>query len=135
MDQFNINKLEADIERLSHDVNLKKNSPESKGMTEREIIKQALYPKVQNYTQTQATSRQTNNGDIEKIEEEIFPDYLKKSSEEIRLKIEELVDLTFRKGIDEAAIQAGKFGPFIVDAYHDVITDKLYEELKVRKLI
>lgn len=65
----------------------------------------------------------------------VLPAYLQKESPENKLKIEELVDKAFHKGIDAALREARNYGPFFLDAYHDTLTSRLYEELKARKLL
>lgn len=132
MDQFNLNALEADIERLSEDIKEKKASPEHQNSSEKELIKQSLYPVIQkNYS---ASAFPTVPQD-DKIEDNTLPNYLKDSPEEVKLNVEKLIDMTLKEGVEKAAREAGKYGPFIVDAYHDAVTDKLYEELVRRKMI
>lgn len=133
MNEFNPNVLEADIRRLSQEVKDKKSLPEHKNTSERELLKQALYPHVQNYTQN--TPASITPDDAAKVEMEVLPDYLKDSPDDIKLKVEELVDVAFKRGIEKGADEARKYGPFIFDAYHDAITDKVYEEMEKRKMI
>ncbi|PIR44052.1 hypothetical protein COV23_01930 [Candidatus Wolfebacteria bacterium CG10_big_fil_rev_8_21_14_0_10_31_9] len=129
MDNFNLNALELDIERLSQEIKEKKALIEHQSTSERDLIKQSLYPVIQkNYSASAPILIKPD----EKIESDILPNYLKDSSEEIKLKVEELIDITFKSGIEKAASEASKFGPFIVDAYHDAVSDKLYEELVKR---
>ncbi|GEM_PF-763339 len=64
-----------------------------------------------------------------------FPDYLLKESDEIKNRVEGLINLAFLKGIDLSAKEAAKSGPFILDAFHDALTSKLYGELKRRGLL
>ena len=68
-------------------------------------------------------------------ESAVLPAYLNQESAETKLKIEELIDLAFHKGINTGLKEAKKYGPFFIDAYHDALTAKLYEELKTRKLL
>lgn len=66
---------------------------------------------------------------------QILPKYLDTAPEETKLAVEELLDLAWHKGIKKAAEEAKRAGPLILDAFHDALTDKLYEEFKKRKLI
>jgi hypothetical protein len=68
-------------------------------------------------------------------ESESLPDYLITESSQIKNKVEDLIGLAFSKGIDVSAKEAAKSGPFILDAFHDALTSKLYEELKNRGLL
>ncbi|NCO15486.1 hypothetical protein AUJ30_00375 [Candidatus Wolfebacteria bacterium CG1_02_39_135] len=131
MDQFNHSIIEKDIERLSKEIAEKKNLPEYKEVPERELIKQTLQPLVR-----QATSdKQQVTKKEEETKETVLPDYLKDSPPEIKLRVEKLVDLVFHQGIEKTIKEANQAGPFILDAFHDALTDKLYDELKKRNLI
>lgn len=68
-------------------------------------------------------------------ESKILPDYLISESAQIKSKVEELIGLVFAEGVERAAKKASKSGPFILDAFHDALTAKLYEELKKRGLV
>ncbi|PIP92070.1 hypothetical protein COW77_01960 [Candidatus Wolfebacteria bacterium CG18_big_fil_WC_8_21_14_2_50_39_7] len=105
--------------------------PEYKEVPERELIKQTLQPLVR-----QATSdKQQVTKKEEETKETVLPDYLKDSPPEIKLRVEKLVDLVFHQGIEKTIKEANQAGPFILDAFHDALTDKLYDELKKRNLI
>jgi len=131
MDQFNHSIIEKDIERLSKEIAEKKNLPEYKEVPERELIKQTLQPLVR-----QATSdKQQVTKKEEETKETVLPDYLKDSPPEIKLRVEKLVDLVFHQGIEKTIKEANQAGPFILDAFHDALTNKLYDELKKRNLI
>lgn len=127
---FNHNTLEKDIERLSQEISEKRELPEHKGLSEREIIKQTIQPLVQQSgDEPQSGTQQTSN------EQSILPDYLQKSSPEARLQVEKLIDSVFHEGLHKTVENARAAGPFILDSFHDALTDKLYDELKKRKLI
>ncbi|MCL5015991.1 MAG: hypothetical protein M1312_00005, partial [Patescibacteria group bacterium] len=64
-----------------------------------------------------------------------LPDYVNQAPEEVKLEVERLLDSAFRKGVDEAIKQARSAGPFVLDAFHDALVDKLYAEMQARKLI
>ncbi|MEK7087118.1 MAG: hypothetical protein AAB958_00245 [Patescibacteria group bacterium] len=126
---FEHSALEADIERLSKEINEKKNLLEHKKVTERELIKQTLQPMIKSNQPVQSIPSGL------KIQSQILPDYLASASDEIKFQIEELVDSLFRQGIQKVVKRAQRASPFVLDAFHDALTDKLHEELKKRKLI
>ncbi len=128
--QFEHNILEQDIERLSKEIAEKRNLLESKKMPEREIIKQTLEPIIKPTVSQPAPIQPSVSA-----EKDILPDYLKDSPAEIKLQVEKLVDSVFHQGIEKTAKQARQAGAFILDAFHDALTDKMHEELKKRKLI
>lgn len=68
-------------------------------------------------------------------ESDSLPDYLITESSQVKNKVEGLIGLAFSKGIEASAKEANKAGPFILDAFHDALTSKLYEELKRRGLL
>ncbi|MEK7593334.1 MAG: hypothetical protein AAB464_01275 [Patescibacteria group bacterium] len=124
---FEHSALEADIERLSKEIGEKKNLLEYKKITERELIKRAIQPMIKSNQPIQPASSGTQS--------QILPDYLASASDEIKFQIEELVDSLFHQGIKKVIKRAQRASPFILDAFHDALTDKLHEELKKRKLI
>jgi len=51
-------------------------------------------------------------------------------------KLQELVDVAFAKGLLEAIEMARAANdPYLLDAFHDVLTDRLYDELIKRRAI
>ncbi len=54
----------------------------------------------------------------------------------LSVSVQQLVDIAFTKGPQEAIEQAMKSGnPALVDAFHDVMTDELHDELMARKKV
>ena len=125
MDQLNHNILERDIERLSKEIAEKRNLPEHQGLPEKELVKQVLQPIIKPQPTPQEPA----------ISNKILPEYLKDFPAETKLQVEQLIDLTFHQGIEKVVARAKRASPFILDAFHDALADKLYEELKNRKLI
>ncbi len=134
MDQFNYNIIEKDIERLSKEIAEKRNLLEHKNLSERELIKKSLEPMIRQ--QPPVSNQQSDVSDQSSdINSQILPNYLKDSPLEIKLQVEKLIDSVFHRGIIKVAKEAQKNGDFVLDAFHDALTDKLHEELKKRKLI
>jgi len=124
--------LEADIKRLSKEIAEKRNLPEYKDLSERKLVKKSLEPMFRQ-TVSQPPTAQPMTQPMS--QSQILPDYLKDAPLEIKLRVEELVDSLFHQGIEKVVSRARRASPFILDAFHDALTDKLYEELKRRKLI
>ena len=61
--------------------------------------------------------------------------YLDSLDEESSQKVLQLVESISQKGIKKSIEQVKKEEPHIVDAFHDTLVDRLYDELKARKLI
>ncbi len=130
---FEHDALEADIKRLGKEIAEKRNLLEHKNFSERELVKKSLEPMIK---QAPASGQQSDvSGRLSDIDNQILPDYLKDSPDEVKIQVEKLVDLVFHQGIMKAVKEAQKSGGFVLDAFHDALTDKLYEELKKRKMI
>ncbi len=134
---FNNSTIEKDIERLGQEVKEKRDLPEHKELSEKELVKRTLQPMVKQATPINPPAN--GQGDDKKKEiieaENVLPNYLKDSSDEIKDRVERLVEMVFNQGLEKAVREAVKAGGFILDAFHDALTDKLYDELKKRKLI
>lgn len=124
--KFEHSALERDLQRLSQEVIERKGKPEAKEMPDREIVKSILQAKIKAPAPTESQAN---------LSEEVLPKYLEHESPEIKLKVEELIEVAFHQGIDQAIAEAKKYGPFILDALHDSLTGKIYDELKNRKLL
>ncbi len=120
--------LEQDMIRLSNEVKLRAEKAPSMEISRREIVRSVIGSQIQAQSSRPAAEAQSEPSTM-------LPQYLQEESPEVRLKIEELVDVAFHKGIDASIAEAKKYGPFIIDALHDTLTTKLYEELKSRNLL
>jgi len=129
---FNHNIIEKDIERLSREVKEKRNLPEYKELTEKELVKKSLEPMIKLVPQAGEPVVKSQQSTVSS---QVLPNYLKDSPAEIKLQVEKLVDAVFHQGLEKTVKEANRAGAFILDAFHDALTDKLYEELKQRKLI
>lgn len=132
LDQLNYNTVEKDIERLGKEVAEKQKSLEYRGLSEKELIKQTLKPIIKSGAVSQPS---VAAGAQPASDNQTLPNYLKDSPAEIKLQVKKLVDSVFHQGIEKAVKEASKNSAFILDAFHDALTDKLYDELKKRKLI
>lgn len=129
MDYVNYNITEQQIKSIGKEVVEKKQSPEHKDLSDKELIKQVITPLINS-----AKTAGNQTASIKEDNEEL-PDYMKDAPQETKKRTEFLIDLAFKKGIEKAASEAQKSGPYFLDAFHDALTDKLYEELKSRKII
>lgn len=123
--KFEHSTLEKDIQRLSIEVKEHKGKPGKAEIADREIVRSVIGALIQTRP-TPMPSPQSSP---------ILPNYLQQEPAEIQLQVEKLIDLAFHKGIDTSISEAKKAGPFILDALHDALTTKVYEELKARKLL
>ena len=124
--KFEHSVLEKDILRLSQEVREHKETYKGPELGGREAVKAVLGARIQAQPTPPPTTQTTSP---------VLPNYLQQEPAEIQLQVERLVDLAFHKGIDASITEARKAGPFILDALHDSLTTKVYEELKERKLL
>lgn len=123
--------LEQDIARLSQEVRERQEraGAEESETAVRETLRKRIYPEPQAVPTPSAPAAGEGGASP------ILPAYLQKESPEMKLKVEELIDMTFHQGIDKAVAEARQYGPFVLDAFHDTLTSKMHEELKSRGLI
>lgn len=132
---FNYNTLEKDIEKLGKEVAKEKNYSENKEVPERELIKQIITPLVLRGNHSAQRQTAVSPHAVYKEKDAGLPDYLENSPAEIKFQVEKLVETVFSEGLSRAVKKAASANPFVMDAFHDALTDKLYGELKQRKLI
>lgn len=120
--------LEADIERLSKEIAEKREELERHGFSGREMVKKVIAPMMQSQAAVNAPTQPRDDNTV-------LPDYLYTASPEVKLHVEELIDRVFHKGIDATVQRARRAHPMVLDAFHDALTDKVYEELVSRKLL
>ncbi|MBI1960842.1 MAG: hypothetical protein HYS43_01025 [Candidatus Liptonbacteria bacterium] len=65
----------------------------------------------------------------------VLPSYTDAAPDDVKLEAERLIDLALHRGVDVAATEARKKSPFVLDAFHDALTDRLYPEFKERGLV
>lgn len=129
--KFEHSALDRDIARLSREVKERQESGEAEHPEKavRDILRERMYPSQQQGQVSQAQPQQPG----EPLS--VLPVYLQKESPEVRLKVEELADMALHQGLNKAIDEARQYGPFVLDALHDTLTGKLYDELKNRGLI
>jgi hypothetical protein len=119
------NNFEEEIAQISRAIEEKRNTLERERgiIEEEEIAKKAIRTHIQEELQpSQAASLSTKDDDNK--------NYTDTLSEEDIQKINSLISLMREKGIKKAITEAREEDPFLLDAFHDVLVDKLYTELK-----
>ena len=132
---FEHKELEADMQRLSKEILEKRNLPEYKDFSNKEIIKETIRPIIK---QDAKLLKPENKTADEEAEKSFLPDYALDFSPEKKLEVEKLIDEVFHKGKLFKAIKNVKnhnYDPNVVDAFHDALAGKLSVELEKRKLI
>jgi hypothetical protein len=121
--------LERDIEQLTLEINRRREMPETKSYSSKELIRQSLSVFAQYSAQAQVEPQD------EKGEVSILPAYMKDAPAENKLLLEKLLDISLHHGIARGLREAKKAGPHFLDAFHDALVEKLYPELKRRGIV
>ncbi len=124
------NPIEVDIHRVGQEVLKHTGGVAVPEATERAIVRQSLHPMVQQPAVTAAAQVGRSAAD-----DAMLPSYMKDMPVDIKDRVERLVEDAFKHGVEHAAIEAQRAGPFVVDALHDALSDRFYSELKKRGLV
>ncbi len=144
------NKLELEIADLSRQIERKRKELEkeqgviSPEVDDKEVLRQALTEK-----QRSIEIEEDQNTKEQESEERDFESqggfrgmdftgvsYWDNLDEAVKNEVENLVNLMFRKNLDQVFRAARKVNrPIVIDAFHDVLVEVLYQELKDRGLI
>ena len=117
--------LERDIEQLAQEVGrLPERAPEAAKAAVREALRQRIQ------TTPSATAAEPPGG--AQNQTSVLPSYMQDAPPGEKLIVERLIDLAWHKGIMAAIHEARSRNPLIMDAFHDALTDRVYDELKKR---
>lgn len=93
--------------------------------SEKEILRSVVGEKIQQYLPVQPKPAPT------KPQDDATQSY---ADPELKDKIQELVNLAFNKSLEEGIKEATKSNnPALIDAFHDVLVDQLYDTLVERR--
>ena len=127
--------LEQSLARLGQQIEVERERPEAQKLSEQELVKQS----IKSFANTVAPEEDAavQSRDVSTTDESALPTYLQGKSidSKIKLEVERLVDLVFHEGLEKAIKEASKHSPFIEDAFHDALVDKLLPELKKKGII
>ncbi len=117
--------LEAKKAALEHD---KTETGMEGGPSEKEILHDVVGQKIQEHIPAYLPTTQ--------VPISITPEPPSYLSQELKNKVKEIIDLVFAKNLDEGIKEAGKSGnPALVDAFHDMLVDELYDQLIEKRKI
>lgn len=133
------NVLEAEIAELNREIASKRRELEAKqGMvSERGALHEVIAEKLdvssadvaalRQELKTSTAGNQNSNANT--------AGYLNSLSDDQIEVVNNLVNMIAKKGINKAVTEAKKLDPFLLDAFHDALVDKLYDELTSRGLV
>jgi hypothetical protein len=132
MDSFEKN-LETDIQQLAQEIRANREKPELKNAAEQELVREAIraFPEAKNQPQAAAPASQAAGDD----KNSPLPVYAQSAPAEVKLEIEYLLDIAFKKGVSQALTESQKSPAFVQDAFHDALAGKLYPELQKRGIV
>lgn len=122
--------LEQDLLRLVKEVETHKQQPENAGLDDQAIVKMAVRSLA-----AQAAVAPTPAPVSNPPPPGSLPAYAQNAPAATKLEIEYLLDVAMRNGLDKANEEARKTSPFVLDAFHDALTGKLYDELQKRGML
>ncbi len=120
--------IEQDIAAISADLKARK---AAEGGISKEDLKSAIGARIE----AAPASAAATAGKPSQPTSSSLPAYAQNAPEGIRLKIEKLIDIAWHKGIWRAVQEARSSDPLTLDALHDALTDKIYDEFKKRGLL
>jgi hypothetical protein len=130
--------LESEIAMLSEQIDAKRSLLEAERgiVSDHEVLKETV---AENFF---ADTELNKSGTAEAPGLNIKPtvtkpstSYLDSLDDEAVSQVNILVQMVSDKGIRKTVAYAVSNSPFILDAFHDLLVDKLYEELKSRKIL
>jgi hypothetical protein len=127
-------KLEQDLARVTAEVaRQRERTPEAPA---REVVKQSLVAIAPPPVSVPPPVEEKGSGPPSSASESShLPSYLSEGSPEVKAEVERLVTLAFQEGVSAAVAEAAKHSPFVLDAFHDALADKLLPELEKRGVI
>ncbi|MBI4034142.1 MAG: hypothetical protein HY378_01155 [Candidatus Brennerbacteria bacterium] len=124
--------LEKSLSSLGEHVERERAAYETPGAPEKEIVKRGLQSFSQTLPKNDVEEKEKEEA---KAEDSVLPAYLREGDEGVKKEVENLVGLVFEKGLEAALKEAGKRPPFLEDAFHDALVDKLLPELRKRGMV
>jgi hypothetical protein len=128
--------LDSSLNRLGAEVSKRVESPEFKEAPIEHIVKESL--KSLPVLETPPLAAVSGGKPADQDPRARFlPSYLSDDAgnAEVKAVVENLVTLAFQSGIERAIAEAKRYQPFVEDAFHDALTEKLVPELRKRGII
>lgn len=129
--------IEHDIAELEKQLEAKKavlerdkteTSMEGGGPSEKEILHKVVGQRIQQQIPSYSPTTQVPVSTAPEP-----PSYL---SQELKDKVKEIINLVFSKNLDEGIAEAKRLGnPALIDAFHDMLVDELYDQLIEKRKI
>ncbi len=130
--------LEESIARLGGHVEQHFESQKERNVSERELVKESVQTFAEEVIKNESVTPQgtrlisQQDGDLQ-----LLPSYLQKEegSDDVKHIVENLIEEALSHDLEKAIKNARKYSPFIEDAFHDALVDKLVPELRRRGIL
>lgn len=131
------NALEADMRTLAAEIKRTQELKDVKNPEGLDVIKEAIraFPQLERPPANGVPVPPAPNAAAGPSDNSPLPAYAQSASPEVKLEIEYLIDVAFRKGIGPALAESAKSPYFVQDAFHDALAGKLYPELQKRGVV
>ena len=135
---INLEQEIADIERrLAEKKALRQSQGEQTPIQEKDILHEVVSEKAQEFVPDYQPSGSAPVQPTTPATDVILPPPISEPpsylSDELKTKVQDLVDTAFTKGLAEAVKEVSKINnPALLDAFHDVLVDQLYDVLVER---
>ncbi|HNZ55243.1 MAG TPA: hypothetical protein PKN73_00760 [Candidatus Paceibacterota bacterium] len=134
--------IEAEIAQLQKMIEVKRNQLEAQSgiVEEKELVRSAIQEMITESAETD--SKAALSQPVVAAKTKVVPtgnasgaSYLDRLDDESAVKLNAYIAEIGQHGIVRTLNKVVAEEPFIIDAFHDVLVDKLYEELKTKGLI
>lgn len=124
------NRIEQEIADLTKQIEAKRRILESeKGIIEeKEIVRDVVAEKISGSIPSFSSQKS-------QIKNDKSISYLDNVDSETEETVNGLISIAFSKGIEAAIKEAENYDAYIMDAFHDAMTDKVYDQMKSQGLV
>ncbi|MEI6296872.1 MAG: hypothetical protein WCO84_04480 [bacterium] len=136
--QFSQNIIEAEIAELTKRIQEKRKVLEEQNgiIEEKDLIRSAVAEGISSSPSSQtSSSSQKTTVTTKSTEQKTDISYIDTIDPKTGEEVNRLIEIAFTKGIEAAFSEVSKDEPYVVDAFHDVLVDRLYEDLKNRGIV
>ncbi len=150
MAEGSVNLIEQEIEALSREIEIKRRALEAErgvvaaesGAGDKEILRAALAEKLTSAPAVSPSPTPPAAGTTipaaapaSRPAASKSTSYIDDLDEVTAGKVNALIQQVFAQGIEKTLSAARAEDPYVMDAFHDALTDRLYDELKKRKQV
>lgn len=136
--QFTPEHIAHDIERLTQELEAKRQelAEASEPHEDKQLLHQMIGERIQAAPAPAPASQQPTAvpGALHDDDSDL-PNYLAGANDDIKAHVHHLLQVAMISGIEKAASSAKKESSYVLDAFHDALVDKLYNELRGRGVL